>query len=61
MWNHVENKMIMNQATLTRLLLIYLYDKDLLTEAELVKVKEGYASKLNIEDEDTVYDILDAI
>ena len=61
LWNSVENKMIMNQATLTRLLLIYLYDKNLLTQAELAKVKEGYAAKLNIEDEETVYDILDAI
>ncbi len=61
MWNHVENKMIMNQTALTRLLLIYLYDRDLLTEAELLKVKEGYAAKLNIEGEESVFDILDAI
>ncbi|WP_430410860.1 DNA sulfur modification protein DndB [Kordia sp.] len=60
MWNHIENKMIMNNSVITRLLLIYLYDKELLTENELVKVQEGYASKLNIS-EDTVYDTLDAI
>lgn len=59
-WNPIENKMIMNQVTLTRLLLIYLYDKELLTESELTKVKEGYASKLNI-DENTVFDTLDTI
>lgn len=59
-WNPIENKMIMSQSTLTRLLLIYLYDKELLTESELTKVKEGYASKLNI-DENTVFDTLDAI
>lgn len=60
MWDSIQSKMIMNQSTLTRLLLMYLYDKDILNDNELVKVKEGYASRLNIE-EDTVFEILDAI
>lgn len=61
MWNPVENKMIMNQAALTRLLLIYLYDKELLMPAEKIKIKEAYAAKLNLENENSVFDILDAI
>lgn len=59
-WNPIEHKMIMNQAVLTRLLLIYLYDKDILTNHELIKVREGYAAKQNI-DEGSVFEILDAI
>lgn len=60
MWNPIENKMIMNQSALTRLLLIYLYDDNILTEAEKTKIKEGYASKLNILEEE-VFEILNSI
>lgn len=46
-WNPIEKKMIMNSDTLTQLLLIYLYDKDILEVKELNKLKQGYASKMS--------------
>lgn len=48
-WNPIENKMIMNASSLTYLLLIYLYDSELLQANELQKLKEGYASKISYE------------
>jgi DNA sulfur modification protein DndB len=48
-WNPIENKMIMNASSLTYLLLIYLYDSELLQGNELQKLKEGYASKISYE------------
>lgn len=46
-WNPIEKKMIMNSDSLTQLLLIYLYADNILTEKELKKLKEGYASKIS--------------
>lgn len=48
-WNPIENKMLMNSASLTYLLLIYLYGNELLQVNELQKLKEGYASKISYE------------
>lgn len=48
-WNPIEKKMLMNSASLTYLLLIYLYDNELLQANELQKLKEGYASKISYE------------
>lgn len=48
-WNPVEKKMIMNSDALIQLLLMYLYDKDMLTVKELKKLKEGYAAKISYE------------
>lgn len=48
-WNPIERKMLMNSASLTYLLLIYLYDSELLQANELQKLKEGYASKISYE------------
>ncbi|HEY9084043.1 MAG TPA: DNA sulfur modification protein DndB [Vicingaceae bacterium] len=48
-WNPIEKKMLMNAASLTYLLLIYLYDSGLLQGNELQKLKEGYASKISYE------------
>lgn len=48
-WNPIEKKMIMNSASLIYLLLIYLYDNNLLQANELQKLKEGYASKISYE------------
>lgn len=48
-WNPIEKKMLMNSASLTHLLLIYLYDNELLKPNELQKLKEGYASKISYE------------
>lgn len=46
LWNPIENKMIMNTSTITYLMLIYLYGDDVLTDAELTKLREGYASRI---------------
>lgn len=48
-WNPIEKKMLMNSASLTYLILIYLYDGELLQANELQKLKEGYASKISYE------------
>ena len=53
-WNPIEKKMIMNSSSLTYLLLIYLYNRNLLSPKELNKLKEGYASKISYEDVDNV-------
>lgn len=49
-WNQIEKKMIMNSDSLTQLLLVYLYEENILTEKELKKLKEGYASKISAQD-----------
>lgn len=46
-WNPIEKKMLMNSSSLTSLLLLYLYDADLLYDNELQKLKEGYAAKIS--------------
>ena len=48
-WNPIEKKMLMNSSSLTYLLLIYLYDSELLQGSELQKLKGGYASKISYE------------
>lgn len=48
-WNPIEKKMLMNSSSLIYLLLIYLYDNELLQGSELQKLKEGYASKISYE------------
>ncbi|MCD0487920.1 DGQHR domain-containing protein [Pedobacter sp. MC2016-14] len=47
LWNPVEHKMHNNEDTLTQLLLIFLFDRHLLTESELKKLKLSYASKIS--------------
>lgn len=49
-WSSIENKMIMNTSKLTELLLIYLFDKELLTTKETGNLREGYAARLGLED-----------
>lgn len=49
-WNQIGKKMIMNSDSLTQNLFIYLFDKNILTEKEMKKLKEDYASKNSIED-----------
>ena len=48
-WNQIEKKMIMSSDSVTQNLLIYLYADNILTEKELRKLKEGYASKISYE------------
>ncbi len=46
-WDKYEKKMIMGSQVLTKLLLLYKYDRELLKPGELEKLEEGYASKIN--------------
>lgn len=46
-WNQIEKKMIMSSDSVTQNLLVYLYADNILTEKELKKLKEGYASKIS--------------
>lgn len=48
-WNPIAKKMLMNSTSLTYLLLIYLYDRELIQGNELQRLKEGYASKISYE------------
>jgi DNA sulfur modification protein DndB len=59
-WNPIQKKMIMNSDSLTQLLLMYLYDEDLLTASEIKKLREGYASRISYEDADLEH-VLDGI
>ena len=60
LWNEVENKMIMNSSTVTQLLLQYMFDNNILTESELKKLKQGYASKTSYQG-DNIENVLDGI
>lgn len=48
-WNQIEKKMIMSSDSVTQNLLVYLYSDNILTEKELRKLKQGYASKISYE------------
>lgn len=52
LWNPIEKKMIMGSDSLTQLLLIYLYDEEILDDRELKNLRKGYASKISYKDED---------
>lgn len=52
LWEPVNNTMIMGNATLTRYLLMFLYDKSVLTAKEIESLKTKYAAALNVEIKD---------
>jgi DNA sulfur modification protein DndB len=58
-WNDLEKTMIMGSKTMVKLLLLYMFGDDYLTDNQLSKLKEKYASKLNRDDE--VETILDEV
>jgi len=60
-WNPVERKMIMSSDSITENLLIFLYDKYLLSAVETRKLSKGYAAKLSIEDQENINNILEMI
>lgn len=60
LWNPRDKKMVMNSDAVAQLLLIYLYDKEILDAKELGKLKEGYASKISYKDEN-IDKVLDGI
>jgi len=59
-WNPIEQKMIMSSDSVIQLLLIYLYDADILNQKELKKLKEGYAAKISY-DNPNLDNVLDDI
>jgi DNA sulfur modification protein DndB len=58
-WNDLEKTMIMGSKTMVKLLLLYMYDDNYLTDKQYRKLREKYASKLNRENE--VETILDEV
>lgn len=48
-WNDVEKKMIMNAGQLTYLLLLFKFDRTILSDKENNKLKEGYAAATGLE------------
>lgn len=52
MWNDFEKTMIMGNQGLTKLLLIYLFDKTLVKPAEINVIKNKYAAAINYQGED---------
>lgn len=61
LWNPIQKSMIMNSASLTERLIIYLYNSNLQKAEELRKLKEGYAARMSIEDPAKVGSILKGI
>lgn len=59
-WNPTERKMIMGSDLVIQLLLIYLYDEELLEQEELQKLRTGYASKIAYRGDDLTT-VLDGI
>ncbi|HET8858649.1 DNA sulfur modification protein DndB [Marivirga sp.] len=60
LWNPNEKTMIMGTSGIVKLLLIYLYDEDIIRPSELKSLKFKYADKTNIEGED-INDILNEL
>jgi len=52
LWNPIEKKMLMNSNSVTFLLLVFLYDREILSKKELKNLKEGYASKISAEEKE---------
>jgi DNA sulfur modification protein DndB len=47
LWNDIEHTMMMGSAGIVKLIFLYFYDPAILSQNELKKLKEGYASKIN--------------
>ena len=52
LWNPFKKNMIMSTKKLTELIIIYLYDNNLLTIKEIEKLKQDFASKKSLDDPD---------
>ena len=61
LWDDINGRMITNSKNLTYLLLLYLFDKSILSERELEKLRNGYSLKLGIEDENEIRKVLDRL
>lgn len=51
LWNDIEKKMIMGNQGLTKLLLIYIYDKEILKPSEVMTLKKKYAAAINYQED----------
>lgn len=61
LWDDIRKKMLMNVDTITYLLLLYIYDSSILTQKEIEKLKDSYASKLGVENVQAINTILNDI
>jgi len=52
LWNPSEKTMIMGNNVLVKLLLIYMYDPNLLTDKEYTRLAQKYSDSIGFEDED---------
>lgn len=49
LWNPIEKTMIMGSSGIVKLLLLYIYNKNIIRPSELTSLKEKYAAKLGLE------------
>ena len=60
-WDDVLKKMVMGNSKLIELILLYIYDRNILTEAESYKIIRELQSNWNINDENEVKERLNGI
>ena len=60
-WDDVLKKMIMGQSKLIELMLLYIYNRNILTDGERKKVIDGLQSNWSLTDKEQVQERLDAI
>ena len=61
LWDGIQKKMIMGHSKLVELILLYVYDPQLLSEAEKVKVINGLRSVWDMQEGEDVIEILNEI
>lgn len=59
LWNQQKKTMIMNNQVIVELMLLYLYDKSILTERETLRLKSELKIIYQLTDEYDVFDLLD--
>ncbi|WOK05069.1 DNA sulfur modification protein DndB [Imperialibacter roseus] len=52
LWDDTNGKMIMGSSTVTKLLFLRIYSEEIMTEIEVRKLREDYASRLNLDEEE---------
>lgn len=61
LWDGIQKKMIMGNSKLVELLLIYVSDPELLSEAEKTKIIDGLQSVWDMQESENVVEMLDEI
>ena len=61
LWDGIQKKMIMGHSKLVELILLYVYDPQLLSEADKVKVINGLRSVWDMQEGEDVIEILNEI